>query len=396
MANYLLRERNGYATEGFLNNTAVLNVVETYLTGPFNGDVLNKLLDAHYGYRSYTQRGQISQNFTNLYPYLRFALIGPAGQAGTALITEGKSVGSTALVSVEQKEGGAHSVDLLSAVLKGNWFGEKIKPAVLVNALIGGECYDVEFSGGLFGARSHEQTNVLPPLIFQFALRPECVDILLKNILFVGLSKEKYGPDRLVDKGKYQSENSEALLQLIRYTWKNAASDEQRMAATVFIKATIAEVIKGSDSKTLREIYKIQSGADSRLLLGAAATTPLAIENSPVVAQGMFARSAPTEPVDKSTLITKLSIQLSAAIEKFEKDKGVKDVELHYHKINVLEGAKKYLEGALGSADFDKIKLDNPRYADGRLSHKTKDIVLEVENFMKPQGHPSVQSGASN
>ncbi len=236
--NCLLRNRFGGATMGFLNNLEVLNVVQRYLTGPFTAVVLNRLLDAQYGSgNSYTQRRVMQGHHTTLYPYLRFALIGPSSQQTTALVTRGQT--SADLVSAEIS-GVRASPDLLLAVLQGDrWGRNKVRPEPLVDALIGGKSLDVEQSGGFTATSSHVSQNDLPPLIFHFLASQEHTQILLRNILYVG-PDEQYQYDYR-DKGRYQPDSAKEMLRLVDYVWKNA-SEEQRPLAIGFLKMVEAGV----------------------------------------------------------------------------------------------------------------------------------------------------------
>jgi len=68
-------------------------------------------------------------------------------------------------------------------------------------------------------------------------------------------------------------------------------------------------------------------------------------------------------------------------------NKNVKDVELHLNKITVLTAAKQLLtEGSTLTLDtFQKIKEENPRYSEARLSFSSSvgNLVNEIEEFVR-------------
>lgn len=391
---YLLRSRNGYSTSGFLNNAAVLNVVQTYLIGEFNGVVLNQLLDAWYGhYDQHMQRHVISDSFSTLYPYLRFALLGPTEQMSEAVAirqTSGALVPSDDKVDIQ-----ASSPDLLLAVLRGDDdTRHKVHPDTLVHALIGGDVEDYEFSGGLAGI-VHESHNTLSPLIFHFATSEVHTQILLKNILYVEHGTGKYLNDKYdyIETKKYQTSNAPELLRLISYMRKNATTDEQRSAASSFITAAIAAVITGNDTQTLGEIYKIQDNTDSVLSIAFSETTKadddMASSSETIVqpksAVGFFRSNATPTTANSpdaqcNVLIQRINDRLQSLGALFNQTSSANTVNLYHQKITVLKAAKKLLCGE--SVDFNKIKQENPRYAEGTFSHKTRDIVVEVDNLL--------------
>lgn len=349
---YLLRERNGYPTTGFLNNVAVLNFVQTYLTGPFDENVLNELLDAKYGYRMYKQREVMSNHFPTLYPYLRFALIGRADHKSNAILdwhSEGAPVHH-----VDENRDIQASPNLLLAVLR-----HKVKSEVLVDALIGGMARDVEYSG----STRYESYNRLPPLIFDFAASEIHIRIILKNILYTTSEPITW---RLVETKKYQANNASELLRLIHYMWKNAVTSEQRSATAYFTQAAIAEVMKGEDALTLKEIYKIQGNPDF-IMPGETRKATMA--------------STKVSKQQHKALIQRIDNHLQTLGKSLANASNVKKVHQYQQKINVLEAAKKLLNGE--QLNFSKIKLENPEYLKGLFHHKTKDLVLEVENVLK-------------
>ena len=92
----------------------------------------------------------------------------------------------------------------------------------------------------------------------------------------------------------------------------------------------------------------------------------------------------------KDDLVRRIDVQLQDAQKKYDGDKGVNDLEQHYQKKTVLHAEKYVLSGK--AIDFEAIKRENPRYSEGLLSHKTRDLIAEVDNFLK--GHaPSPTMG---
>ncbi|MCX7121647.1 MAG: hypothetical protein NTZ67_07765 [Gammaproteobacteria bacterium] len=374
----LLKENQGdYPTEGFLSNLAVLNFVQNHLSSEFNAAALNRLLDANYGRsRSYNQRYEITISHATLYPYLRFALVGPVqNKEPGALVVRGQR--DLDLVQMPQ-EGGPQTLDLLHAVLRGGHKQDKIHPVELVNALIGGE-------SNAFETYQVDYQVSLPPLIFHFIENSEATKLLLKNILYV--EKFQHGfRDNYRDTTKYQPNNAAELLKLVTYVYKNAQqSGSKSEVVSSFLTLVANEFKAGKDAASLRKLYEMRSGVSSETLAieGAARQQPLSITDA-VLAQGLFssstARGAGANSV-KDDLVRRIDVQLQDAQKKYDGDKGVNDLEQHYQKKTVLHAAKDVLSGK--AIDFEVIKRENPRYSEGLLSHKTRDLIAEVDNFLK-------------
>lgn len=374
----------GYQLFGYYPHLRVLRFVESHFSGQLTPAHLRQLLNIPYGYGDEYQPHWIRTAFSaserlspnTVYPYLRFALIGPAKtRVSNELIVPG---GNSSDLSVQEfTRRGASSTEFLSVILEDKSLSSRIPPAVLICALLGGYGTESNMAQGEYMGVT--QQRKVDPLIFGFLKTTGNWDLIWRNIYIEPANPRYWNKEK----------GDEALLGLISYLFKNAARDETTIAAS-FYDFAVSEVKRMKDISLLKKLYAMYSD------LSKMRSEKLLLEGRPVAALlqiGMFSgapaadRSADINAKKLDELKSKVDAQLKNLYEKLGSDSKVDDVELHSHKVAVLVAAKKLLNGEV--VDFDSVKKENHRYSEGFLSHATKDLVTEIESIVKKRGSTS-------